>query len=79
MYYTERLVWLRDCKSISQKEIADALHIKQQQYSRYERGINIMPVTYLIEICKYLNVNPDYILGFTEEIKPIYPEKVPTR
>lgn len=75
MYYTERLAWIRDCKNITQKEIADALNIKQQQYSRYERGINILPVTHLIKICKYLNVSSDYILGFSNDAKPLYLEK----
>ena len=32
MYYTERLQWIRDCKNITQKELAGHLGIKQQQY-----------------------------------------------
>ncbi len=63
MYYTERLQWVRDCKNITQKEIAEHLGIKQQQYARYEKGINIMPITYLPQICEYLDVSADYILG----------------
>lgn len=27
MYYTERIQWIRDCKNITQKEIADYLGI----------------------------------------------------
>ena len=45
MYYTDRLQWIRDCKNITQKEMAKALGIKQQQYARYEKEINIMPIT----------------------------------
>lgn len=67
MYYTERLQWIRDCKNITQKEVAEAIGVKQQQYSRYEKGINIMPVTYLTQICKFLNVSSDYILGLSDE------------
>lgn len=63
MYYNERIAWIRDCKNITQKEIAAHLGIKQQQYARYEKGINVMPVTYLPQICAYLNVSADYILG----------------
>ena len=74
MYYTERLQWIRDCKNITQKELANAIGIKQQQYARYEKGINIMPVTHLANICKYLNVSADYILGLTNEIKPLKKE-----
>lgn len=68
MYYTDRLKWIRDCKNISQRELADYLGIRQQQYARYEKGINVMPVTYLIKICKYLNVSADYILGLTNDM-----------
>ena len=53
---------------MTQKEMAEALGIKQQQYARYEKGINIMPITYLPMICKFLNVSSDYILGLTDEM-----------
>ena len=68
MYYTERLQWIRDCKNITQKELAGHLGIKQQQYARYEKGINIMPITYLPKICEYLDVSADYILGLTDDM-----------
>lgn len=68
MYYTERLQWIRDCKNITQKEVAEYLGIKQQQYARYEKGINIMPVTYFSKLCEFFDVSADYILGFTDEM-----------
>lgn len=67
MEYNEKMAWIRDCKNITQKEIADYLGIKQQQYARYEKGINIMPVTHLKKICKYLNVSSDYLIGLDEK------------
>lgn len=69
MYYNERIAWIRDCRSISQKEIAERLGIKQQQYARYEKGINVMPITYLKDICKILNISADYIIGLIDEPK----------
>ena len=69
MEYNERMAWVRDCKNITQKEIADFLGIKQQQYARYEKGINIMPVTYLKKICEYLNVSSDYLIGLEQKEK----------
>ena len=68
MYYTERLQWVRDCKNETQKEVAEYLGIKQQQYARYEKGINIMPITYLPKICEYLDISADYLLGLTDEM-----------
>lgn len=67
MEYNEKMAWIRDCKNITQKEITDYLGIKQQQYARYEKGINIMPVTHLKKICKYLNVSSDYLIGLDEK------------
>ncbi len=67
MYYTERLQWIRDCKNISQKELAEHLGIKQQQYARYEKGVNVMPVIYLGPICQFLDISADYILGLIDE------------
>lgn len=71
MYYTDRMKWLRDIKNITQKEIAAYLGIKQQQYARYEKGINVMPVTYLIKLCQFYNISADYILGLTSQIEAI--------
>ena len=69
MYFNERIKWIRECDNIKQKDIAEYLGIKQQQYARYEKGINIMPVTYLKKICEFLDVSADYILGLTDERK----------
>ena len=66
VYYNEKIAYERDKQNITQKEMALRLGIKQQQYSRYEKGINVMPVTYLPKICKILNVSSDYILGLKE-------------
>lgn len=71
MYYNEKIAWIRENRNITQKEMAEFLGIKQQQYARYEKGVNVMPVTYLPEICKYLDVSADYVLGLSnvEKIK----------
>lgn len=66
MYYTQRLKEFREKREITQKEMAETIGIKQQQYQRYENGENMMPVNYLIEICKNYKVSADYILGFTD-------------
>ncbi|MBQ6830932.1 MAG: helix-turn-helix transcriptional regulator [Clostridia bacterium] len=68
MYYNEKMAWIRDCRNVTQKEIATYLGIRQQQYARYEKGINVMPVTYLPKICEYLNVSADYLLGLSPDL-----------
>lgn len=66
MYYNEIIQFERESKNITQKEIADFLGIKQQQYARYEKGINLLPITHLKNICTYLNISADYILGLPD-------------
>ena len=74
MYFNERIKWIRDCDNIKQKDIAEYLGIKQQQYARYEKGINVMPVTYLKKICEYLDVSADYLLGLID-VRKSYKDK----
>lgn len=69
MYYTEKLVLAIEKRNISQKELSEMLGIKQQQYARYEKGINVMPITYLDKICIALDVSSDYLIGLTDEFK----------
>ncbi len=72
MYYNEKIQYIRESKNITQKQIAEPIGIKQQQYSRYEKGINVMPVTHLKEICAFLGVSADYIIGLPENME--YPK-----
>lgn len=71
MTYQERIKDLRETNYLSQKEVADILKTDQRVYSRYETGINEMPIKHLITLCKYYNVSPEYVLGFTNKIKPL--------
>lgn len=65
---------LREDNDLTQKEVADYLHIKQNTYSQYENGQRQLPVECLIALAKYYNTSTDYILGLTKEKKP-YPRK----
>ncbi len=67
--YTERLLLAREKRGLSQKDLSERIGIKQQQYARYEKGINIMPITYLKDICIILDISADYILGLSKEMK----------
>lgn len=69
MPYTARLKALREDNDDTQKDIAEILKIKHQQYQRYESGKTEMPIRYLIEICKHYNVSADYLLGLPKELE----------
>ena len=61
---------LREDRDLTQKEIADFLHIKQNTYSQYENGQRQLPVELLVALARYYNTSTDYILELTDEIKP---------
>ena len=52
----------RQIRQMSQSQVAEALMIPQQQYSRYERGENEIPVRNVIALCRLFNVSADYLL-----------------
>ena len=64
--YYEILRDLREDKDLHQKDIAGILETTQQVYSRYENGINELPLHHLITLSKFYNVSTDYILGLTD-------------
>lgn len=66
--YTERIRDLREDNDKTQQEIAEYLGTTQQVYSRYEKGINEMPIRHIIALCKYYKVSADYILGLKDEV-----------
>ena len=61
--YYEIIRELREDRDLSQQEVADILNTTQQVYSRYENGVNEMPIRHLIVLCRYYKVSADYILG----------------
>ena len=65
-----RIKDLREDRDITQKEIADYLHIKQNTYSQYENGRRQLPIEFLVALAKYYNTSTNYILGLTDETEP---------
>lgn len=58
---------LREDRDLRQGDVAQILHTTQQVYSRYENGINEIPIHHLIALCRFYHVSADYILGLTEK------------
>lgn len=71
----ERLKEIRKDNDFNQIEIAKLLGITQVQYSRYETGERLIPITHLIKLAEYYNVSVDYLLGLTDVRKP-YPKSI---
>lgn len=71
MHYTQRLKDLRTDKDLKQEAIAMTLKITRQQYQLYESGKRKLPIDLLIDLCRFYNISADYILGFTNNEKPL--------
>lgn len=69
----KRLKDLREDNDLMQKEVADIINTTQQQYSKYELGIRLIPIDKINILADYYKTSIDYILGRTNEKKP-YPK-----
>lgn len=65
--YSEIIRDLREDHDLTQEAVAKYLNTTQQVYSRYEKGINELPIRHLIALCKLYKVSADYILGLDEK------------
>lgn len=69
-----RLENLRVDNDLTQKDVAEILHMQREVYRRYEKGTRTIPVEYLITLAKYYGTSVDYILGLTSQKKPYPPD-----
>ena len=67
--YCENLRNLREAKRLKQSEVAAVLGTTQQVYSRYENGVNELPLRHLITLCSFYHVTADEILGISSADK----------
>ena len=72
MHHYQRLRDLREDADKSQAEIAQILQTTREQYNRYERGKQELPMHHFITPAKYYNVSLDYLAGLTETPKKLY-------
>ena len=65
--YLRRMRELREDNDYVQKQVAACLKIDQRVYSRYEMGINALPVALVYDLCELYNVSSDYLLGISDK------------
>ncbi len=68
-----RLKEIREDRDLTQGDIAKLLKTTQQQYSKYEVGINLIPIDRLCILADFYNVSLDYLVCRTDERKT-YPK-----
>lgn len=71
----QRLKEIREDKDLYQKNIAELINVSQQQYNKYELGINSIPIEKLNILANFYNTSIDYLVGRTNERKP-YPKSI---
>jgi len=71
MEYVQRLIELRKDMKLSQTELAEILQTTQQQISKYEKYTQEMPIRHVITLARLYNISADYILGLTDEKRPL--------
>lgn len=65
-----RLKELRIGKDLTQKQLADILHMQNTAISKYELGERKPDQETLIKIAEYFNVSLDYLMGASEIRNP---------
>ena len=65
----ERIVFLREKRGISQKELARQLGITAASLSRYENNLYDPKSTIITNLSQILNTSTDYLLGITSDYR----------
>ena len=68
-----RLRDLREDRDLTQRALAELLHVSQATYSRYESGGLDIPSGALIALARFYNTSIDYLVGLTNDPEPKYP------
>ncbi len=66
-----RVKKLRKANGEQQKDLAEAIGATQATISDIENGRKATSFDRLAEICKHYNVSADYLLGLTDEPRPL--------
>lgn len=71
--FSERLKEMRMFRNskLTQQEVAQQLDMSQSKISRLECGATEPTTEEIIILCKYYNVSSDYLLGLTDEYRPL--------
>lgn len=71
--FFKRIRELREDSDLKQKQLADALNMKQRAYSYYENGGRTIPPEVLSKLADFHYTSVDYLMGRTDTRKP-YPK-----
>ena len=62
----QRLRELREEQGLTQRELAEKLHLHSVTYLHYEKAQREPPLSVLADMATFFNVSTDYLLGLTD-------------
>jgi len=68
-----RLQHLKFERSLLQKDIAKDVGLPLRTYQCYEKAESHPTTLTIIKLCRYFNVSADYLLGLSDEPRPLQP------
>lgn len=68
-YTGRKIAELRKGKNLTQKELANSLHVTDKAVSKWERGVNFPDLGLMEELAKALDSTPSVLLGLEEASK----------
>ena len=65
--FVDRLHELRERQKVTQRQTAEAIGTREQNYQRYERGVQQPTLPVLIALADYFDVSLDYLVGRSDD------------
>lgn len=59
---SERLLDIRDEAELNQEDMAETLKVSQSNYSKWENGKELIPLSKLNILCNYFKINMNLII-----------------
>lgn len=67
-----RLHALREARDMTASQLAKTLGVTNTQIGDMERGNSATSMTRLYELCVLFEVSADYLLGLTDDLRPLH-------
>ena len=71
MDYRTRLKNIREDRDLTQSQLGKLLQKSQQGYNHIEAGRAELKIDDLIKLCQFYNLSADYLIGLTNEKRPL--------
>ena len=71
MDYLDRLIAMRIDHDLTQATVAKVINKSQQGYDHIEKRRVKLSIEDFMRLCEFYNLSPEYLLGYTKEMKPL--------